>query len=124
MAFLNVFVLVSCYIIPKDVIKIKHSQSANPAEQSTFPCKIRQITQYVSVGNTSYTPVLINLCYGGCLSISVPSKSIFINTLCTTCKDTGKVLKDVVFFKGTEKETTMQFESVTGCKCQICNKSV
>ena len=129
---LILLVLLNAYVLGSDVnvlnrrdnaskvIKVRHSQSLNPAEQSSFPCKKRQITQYFSVGNSPYTPVLINICSGGCLSISVPSNSTFLQSLCMSCQDTGKVLKDVVFFKGTKKETTMQVESVTGCRCQLC----
>lgn len=102
----------------KKVIKIRNSRSTQPAA-SNYPCKKQQVTQYFSAENSPYVSIRINICAGGCLCVSVPSNKTFINPFCMACQVTDKVLKDVVFFKGTPKETTIQVDSATGCKCQL-----
>ena len=104
----------------KNEVKMKTTQLNDPADPVKMPCKMRQITQYFSVGKSRYVPVLIGVCFGSCFSIAVPSNHSFINSICTSCQETAMVNKTVVFFKGTTNESTMEIQSATGCKCKIC----
>ena len=104
----------------KNEIKMKTFQFSNPADPANTPCKMRQITQYFSVGNGPYVPVLIGVCFGSCFAVTAPSNNTFINSICTSCQETALVNKAIVFFKGAPNERVMEIQSAKGCKCKMC----
>jgi len=124
----NIFVMVAMANVlsrslNKNLIRTKTFQNKDLSAPTDVQCTRRQVTQYFSVGSSPYVPILIGICSGSCFSISVPTNNTFINSLCTSCQETGFVKKYVKFFIGTTNERIIEIQSAIGCKCKTCKPS-